>query len=92
MRRRVSDLMCIRSVSQLSFTSRSPEIILGLPFSEAIDVWSLGVVTAYMISRSLLFEGKDEYETVRDLQKSDSLLFLRGLRLHCKPCDFSLRG
>ncbi|XP_075893723.1 homeodomain-interacting protein kinase 2-like isoform X2 [Nelusetta ayraudi] len=42
---------------------RSPEIILGLPVSEAIDVWSLGIVTAYMISKSLLFEGKDEYET-----------------------------
>lgn len=48
-----------------SFISRSPEIILGLPVSEAIDVWSLGIVTAYTISKSLLFEGKDEYETVR---------------------------
>lgn len=58
-----------------SFISRSPEIILGLPVSEAIDVWSLGIVTAYMISKSLLFEGKDEYETVR--------------KTHCFPEDYN---
>ncbi|CAJ1055440.1 homeodomain-interacting protein kinase 2-like isoform X2 [Xyrichtys novacula] len=40
---------------------RAPEIILGLPFSEAIDMWSLGVVMAYMLTGYLLFQSDLEY-------------------------------
>ncbi|CAK6971753.1 dual specificity tyrosine-phosphorylation-regulated kinase 4-like, partial [Scomber scombrus] len=44
---------------------RSPEILLGLPFSEAIDVWALGCVMAHMILGFKPFPGWDEYETIR---------------------------
>ncbi|CAK6971752.1 dual specificity tyrosine-phosphorylation-regulated kinase 4-like [Scomber scombrus] len=44
---------------------RSPEILLGLPFSEAIDVWALGCVMAHMILGFAPFPGCDEYETIR---------------------------
>ncbi|XP_030600143.1 homeodomain-interacting protein kinase 3-like [Archocentrus centrarchus] len=41
---------------------RSPEIILGLPFTEAIDVWSLGNIAAYLYLGSLLYPGYTEYD------------------------------
>ncbi|XP_040911065.1 homeodomain-interacting protein kinase 1-like [Toxotes jaculatrix] len=44
---------------------RAPEIILGLPFSESIDMWSLGVVMGHMTLGHALFPGDDEYHTLR---------------------------
>ena len=32
----------------LGFTHSSPEVILGLPLSEAIDMWGLGCVLLYL--------------------------------------------
>ncbi|XP_044067032.1 homeodomain-interacting protein kinase 1-like isoform X2 [Siniperca chuatsi] len=45
---------------------RSPEIILGAPFSEAIDMWSLGCVMAAMLG-VVLFPGRCEYDLMRDM-------------------------
>ncbi|XP_067435096.1 homeodomain-interacting protein kinase 1-like isoform X2 [Thunnus thynnus] len=44
---------------------RAPEIIIGLPFSEAIDMWSLGVVMGFMVLGDALFPGNSEYDTMR---------------------------
>lgn len=44
------------------FLYRSPEILLGAPFNEAIDVWSLGCVAATMILGATLFPGTNEYD------------------------------
>ncbi|XP_035508669.1 homeodomain-interacting protein kinase 1-like [Morone saxatilis] len=46
---------------------RSPEIILGLPFSEAIDMWSLGCVMLPMMCGYILFCGNTEYEILRHI-------------------------
>ncbi|XP_067428764.1 homeodomain-interacting protein kinase 2-like [Thunnus thynnus] len=43
---------------------RSPEIILGAPFSEAIDMWSLGCVMAAMLG-VILFPGTSEHDLIR---------------------------
>ncbi|XP_068566839.1 homeodomain-interacting protein kinase 2-like [Cebidichthys violaceus] len=43
---------------------RAPEIALGLPFSEAIDMWSLGVVIARMVLGEPIFPGRGEYNAV----------------------------
>lgn len=43
---------------------RSPEIILGLPFTEAIDMWSLGCMAALLYLGDLLFPGESEYDMV----------------------------
>ncbi|KAK5880458.1 hypothetical protein CesoFtcFv8_023482 [Champsocephalus esox] len=42
--------------------NRSPEIILGLPFNEAIDIWSLGTILAEMLLGFPLFPGRHEYD------------------------------
>ncbi len=52
------------SVFCICFIFRAPEIILGLPFSEAIDMWSLGVVMAFMVVGDALFPGNSEYDAV----------------------------
>ncbi|XP_058471765.1 uncharacterized protein LOC131445016 [Solea solea] len=49
---------------------RSPEIILGLPFTEAIDMWSLGCIAATMYLGTLLYPGNNEYEVIRYIVKT----------------------
>ncbi|KAL7388194.1 hypothetical protein ABVT39_008661 [Epinephelus coioides] len=44
---------------------RAPEILLGLPFSEAIDMWSVGVVMAYILLAVTPFPGSSEYDTLQ---------------------------
>lgn len=46
------------------FSLRSPEIILGLPFTEAIDMWSLGCMAAELYLGTLLYPGNTEYDMV----------------------------
>uniref|UniRef100_A0A8C4XNC8 Homeodomain interacting protein kinase 4 n=1 Tax=Falco tinnunculus TaxID=100819 RepID=A0A8C4XNC8_FALTI len=44
---------------------RSPEILLGLPFCEKVDMWSLGCVVAELHLGWPLFPGINEYDQVR---------------------------
>ena len=44
---------------------RAPEIILGLPFSERIDMWSLGCVAAELFLGWPLYPGASEYDQIR---------------------------
>ena len=41
---------------------RAPEIMLGIPYTSAIDMWSLGCMICELISGEPLFGGHDEYE------------------------------
>ncbi|XP_044199465.1 homeodomain-interacting protein kinase 1-like isoform X1 [Thunnus albacares] len=58
---------------------RAPEIMLGLPFTEAIDMWSLGVVMGQMMFGSLIFPWHSEYGQMKTIceilgQPADHLL------------------
>ena len=44
---------------------RAPEVIIGLPYSYPIDMWSVGVVACYLYYRKPLFSGVNNYEMVR---------------------------
>lgn len=44
--------------------NRAPEVILGLPFNEAIDTWSLGCVIAELFLGWPLYPGSSEYDQV----------------------------
>ena len=44
---------------------RAPEILLGLPFSESIDVWSLGCVMAELFLGWSLYLASSEYDQLR---------------------------
>ncbi|XP_077403813.1 homeodomain-interacting protein kinase 2-like [Vanacampus margaritifer] len=58
---------------------RSPEILVGAPYNEAIDIWSMGCVTAFLYMGTLIFPGKNDYEMIRCITETrgafpDSLL------------------
>ncbi|XP_068994778.1 homeodomain-interacting protein kinase 1-like [Embiotoca jacksoni] len=44
---------------------RAPEVFLGLPLNEAVDMWSLGCVGAYLYLGQRLYPCNCEYEAVR---------------------------
>ena len=46
------------------FYFRSPEIILGLPFSGMVDMWSLGCVGVELLMGFPIFPGNTEYDVV----------------------------
>ncbi|KAK9331413.1 kinase-like domain-containing protein [Lipomyces starkeyi] len=43
---------------------RSPEVILGLPYTTAIDMWSLGCIVAELFLGLPLFPGSSEYNQI----------------------------
>ncbi|XP_034541984.1 homeodomain-interacting protein kinase 1-like [Notolabrus celidotus] len=58
---------------------RAPEVILGLPFTEAIDMWSLGCVLVVLYLSCHLFGSCCEYQQMRNIvdvigQPADHLL------------------
>ncbi|XP_071809087.1 homeodomain-interacting protein kinase 1-like [Asterias amurensis] len=52
---------------------RAPEIILGLPFCEAIDMWSLGCVVAELFLGWPLYPGASEYDQIRYITQTQGL-------------------
>lgn len=52
---------------------RAPEIILGLPFCEAIDMWSLGCVIAELFLGWPLYPGSSEYDQIRYICQTQGL-------------------
>jgi dual specificity protein kinase YAK1 len=41
---------------------RSPEVLLGLPYDTAIDMWSLGCICAELFLGIPIFPGNSEYD------------------------------
>uniref|UniRef100_A0A0N5C6L1 non-specific serine/threonine protein kinase n=1 Tax=Strongyloides papillosus TaxID=174720 RepID=A0A0N5C6L1_STREA len=52
---------------------RAPEIILGLAFKEAIDMWSLGCVMAELFLGWPLYPGSSEYDQIRYIVQTQGL-------------------
>uniref|UniRef100_A0A8C7WZT2 Protein kinase domain-containing protein n=1 Tax=Oryzias sinensis TaxID=183150 RepID=A0A8C7WZT2_9TELE len=44
---------------------RAPEVILGLPLDESVDMWALGMVLACVYFGKYPFPSRTEYETIR---------------------------
>ena len=51
---------------------RAPEIYLGQPVTEAIDVWGVGCVLAYLFTGRHLYPVHCEYQNVCMLNHTDS--------------------
>nr|XP_023012022.1 probable serine/threonine-protein kinase dyrk1 [Leptinotarsa decemlineata] len=52
---------------------RAPEVILGLPFCEAIDMWSLGCILAELYLGVPLYPGVSEYTQLRYIIEAQGL-------------------
>lgn len=48
---------------------RSPEVILGLPYSVSIDMWSLGCILVEMHTGEPLFSGSDQFDQMQKIVK-----------------------
>lgn len=49
---------------------RSPEVMLGLPYSVAIDMWSLGCILVEMHTGEPLFSGSDQFDQMQKIVKT----------------------
>ena len=43
---------------------RSPEVLLGIPYNMAIDMWSLGCILVEMHTGEPLFPGSNEFDQI----------------------------
>lgn len=68
-------------VSVQTIGYRAPEVVLDIPFNEAIDVWSLGVLAAEAVTVCNLYYAREDYDVLSLIieylgQPSDELLDL----------------
>eukprot|EP00831_Metopus_contortus_P026188 TRINITY_DN22353_c0_g1_i2.p1 TRINITY_DN22353_c0_g1~~TRINITY_DN22353_c0_g1_i2.p1 ORF type:complete len:188 (-),score=31.21 TRINITY_DN22353_c0_g1_i2:127-690(-) len=49
----------------------SPEVVLGIPYAQGADIWSLGVVSFYLLYGRLPFQYADDLEVRRAILKDD---------------------
>jgi serine/threonine protein kinase len=70
-----------------SMPYRAPEVLLGLRFNSAIDVWSLGIMLIELVIGKTLFHGNSREEAIRDIGstigKLSKLRFSSGKFAHC---------
>ncbi|XP_071381472.1 homeodomain-interacting protein kinase 1-like, partial [Centroberyx affinis] len=52
---------------------RAPEVLLGLPATEAIDMWALGCIMAYMFQGQHLYISNNEYDAIRFIVEAQGL-------------------
>ncbi|XP_022643697.1 homeodomain-interacting protein kinase 1-like [Varroa destructor] len=52
---------------------RAPEVLLGFPFNEAIDMWSLGCLMAELFLGWPLYPGRSEYDQIRYIVETQGL-------------------
>ncbi|XP_035244165.1 homeodomain-interacting protein kinase 1-like isoform X2 [Anguilla anguilla] len=71
---------------------RAPEIVLGLPFCEAIDMWSLGCVIAELFLGWPLYPGASEYDQIRYISQTQGLPAEYLLSAGTKTSRFFHRG
>ncbi|XP_041073973.1 homeodomain-interacting protein kinase 3-like isoform X1 [Polyodon spathula] len=70
---------------------RAPEIILGLAFCEAIDMWSLGCVIAELFLGWPLYPGALEYDQIRYISQTQGLPGDQMLNVGTKTARFFCR-
>ncbi|KAM3877143.1 homeodomain-interacting protein kinase 3 [Diretmus argenteus] len=70
---------------------RAPEIILGLTFCEAIDMWSLGCVIAELFLGWPLYPGALEYDQIRYISQTQGLPGEHLLNVGTKTARFFCR-
>ncbi|KAH0620861.1 hypothetical protein JD844_021711 [Phrynosoma platyrhinos] len=81
-------MLCCILANHKSFISRAPEIILGLPFCEAIDMWSLGCVIAELFLGWPLYPGALEYDQVVETITDEFFSVLTIMYKHFPPIKF----
>uniref|UniRef100_A0A915A759 Stress-activated protein kinase JNK n=1 Tax=Parascaris univalens TaxID=6257 RepID=A0A915A759_PARUN len=66
---------------------RAPEVILGLPYTEKVDIWAIGCILAEMILRRILFPGTDrldQWTKITSVLGTPSKEFIDRLEHHAR--------
>lgn len=62
---------------------RSPEVLLGIPYTAAIDMWSLGCIAVELFLGLPLFPGTSEYNQItRIVEMLGYVLSLHAMQSH----------
>ncbi|KAM4696306.1 homeodomain-interacting protein kinase 4 [Rhinophrynus dorsalis] len=67
---------------------RAPEILLGLPFWENVDMWSLGCIIAELHLGFPLYPGNNEYDQIRYICETQGLPKVQMLNVASKSRNF----
>ncbi|XP_057705649.1 homeodomain-interacting protein kinase 2-like [Corythoichthys intestinalis] len=67
---------------------RSPEILLGAPFTEATDMWSVGCVAAFLYMGTHMYHGRNEYEMIKFIMETQGPFPEDTMISGQKTCDF----
>lgn len=67
----VSKLSIGRAIQAIGY--RAPEVFLGLPVTEAIDMWSLGCVLAYLYLGRNLYPTRCKYQAMRNIVEMNGM-------------------
>jgi dual specificity protein kinase YAK1 len=71
---------------------RSPEVLLGIPYNAAIDMWSLGCIAVELFLGLPLFPGTSEYNQItRIVEMIGSVYNFVILCIRCKRLNFNHR-
>ena len=63
---------------------RAPEIILGLRYGKAVDLWSVGVTIWELITGKVMFRGGDNGEMLREIQERRGGVGPKMVRRHMR--------
>lgn len=61
---------------------RSPEVLLGMPYTTAIDMWSLGCIAVELFLGLPLFPGTSEYNQITRIVEMLGCVFDLSFHLH----------
>lgn len=78
---------CFKFISVVKFRI----MVLGLPFCEAIDMWSLGCVVAELFLGWPLYPGSSEYDQIRYISQTQGLPTEHMLNSASKTTKFFYR-
>ena len=67
---------------------RSPEVLLGLPYDLAIDMWSLGCILVEMHTGEPLFAGSNEVCILQSHYSTLTIVIVAGHKQYC--CKFAI--
>lgn len=85
---KIIDFGCSCVAGKIMFTYiqsrfyRAPEVVVGIPYSKEIDIWSLGCVLCELVTGKPLFDAENQYQLI------DSMVSILGM----PPQEFIDRG
>ncbi len=79
----------LKSKDVVTLWYRAPELLLGLPYTSKIDVWSLGCIYYELLYKKVLFKGKDNHHQLNLIYNTPKFDHLLGKMLKLSEARLS---